>query len=972
MQPFSGGTGWQWVGAAVCRGNSGPEQFGVKMVTRTQNIVRLVWTRLVQSLVSLWLITVLFFLITELAPNDYAILSTRGASASQLDYIRFELGLYDAAPVRYLEWLLGVLSGDLGISWWANRPIAPLIADRLWHSAWLFGWSAMIMLPLAMAFATFAVVWRDGIFDRISARLSIALISLPEFAVAYALLILLTLYLDIFPSYTLYALEMPLFERLYASGLPILSLAAVTITPMFRLSRSALLNTLGNEYIQMAELKGVGRWRLVLRHTLPNAVGPIANAIALSLANLFFGLVIVEMIFAYPGLGSLLYTAATYRDIPLVLACGLISAVIIIGLTSMADMVSLMANPRLRDATNTTVGRRKRPDISWSRTLSLLQSMSPLKRAMIGLLALTGAATVWSSLAMDHINHVDIVTTPRPSGDVRLKITVGALQGKSPDLATPVHYEYFMPLGPAQNAKHVFQGQLNVPHFKVLQRTIRAPIRDSHMMLPALALNFVSHGNVLLPINGDRLLELDENWFIIVSAGRTWHEPGDGNWSRASFPFTLVGRSGLGPHYGVATFLFNSQKVSQFRFQVAQETANWAQYDLWAQTPMTYQPGEFTNTQQVRDDYDLMIASRVTMRPWDDLTTQYWRSLEIFDGEGNRENISASGLMIDDVFYLRPCRTRAGPHPYCREMRHGVYSITKTLGAGVSMLWLAQRYGPQVFDEKITDYVTIPADHHGWDDVTFGNTLDMVTGIGNVVPERVDYYVEADSTSTSRMIWVADSIQDKLNAVARYRDYPWKPGEVFRYRTSDTTTLSAAMEAYLRVKEGPDADLWDSLTREVFAPLGIIRMPVRRTLEPDGRPGTPLFGYGLYATIDESLKVARLLQNHGEFEGIQLLHRELTKQAVSTDMERGYPNGWRGKGRAEGHYKTSFWLTPHEQTFSCDLRIPVMAGFRGNYIIIMPNGTIGLRFADGHDENPDTWDSNGIRDVSNRIRPFCD
>lgn len=207
--------------------------------------------------------------------------------------------------------------------------------------------------------------------------------------------------------------------------------------------------------------------------------------------------------------------------------------------------------------------------------------------------------------------------------------------------------------------------------------------------------------------------------------------------------------------------------------------------------------------------------------------------------------------------------------------------------------------------------------------------------------------------------------------MAVFKDYPWGPGEVFRYRTTDTTALAAAMEAYLRRKEGPDADLWDTLTQEVFTPLGIERLPVRRTIEPDGRLGTPLLGAGLYITVEEALKIARLLQDLGEMDGEQLLHRDLTKRALSTDMQRGYPNGWRGKGRTEGHYEMSFWLTPHEQMLGCDLRIPVMAGFGGNYLIIMPNRTIGLRFADGHDDNPDTWDSAGIRDVSNRIRSFC-
>lgn len=287
------------------------------------------------------------------------------------------------------------------------------------------------------------------------------------------------------------------------------------------------------------------------------------------------------------------------------------------------------------------------------------------------------------------------------------------------------------------------------------------------------------------------------------------------------------------------------------------------------------------------------------------------------------------------------------------------------------MLWLAQKYGPGVFDEKITDYVSIPARHDGWKAVTFGNALDMTTGIGNVVPQRVDYYVEADSTPIGGRIWRAPSIRGKLDAMAEFKNYPWGPGEVTRYRSSDTTALAAAMEAYLRTKEGPDADLWHSVTREVFAYLGIDRLPVRRTIEPDGRPGTPMLAAGMFVTFEEALKIARLLQDHGALNGRQLLHRELTQRAVSTDMNRGFPTGWRNREGGEGRYKMSFWLTHHKRRFGCTLRIPTMAGFGGNYVSLMPNRTIGLRFADGHDDNPATWDSYGIRSMSDRVRPFC-
>lgn len=246
----------------------------------------------------------------------------------------------------------------------------------------------------------------------------------------------------------------------------------------------------------------------------------------------------------------------------------------------------------------------------------------------------------------------------------------------------------------------------------------------------------------------------------------------------------------------------------------------------------------------------------------------------------------------------------------------------------------------------------------------------MTTGIGDHIPERVDYYVELDHTPIANEVWDAVSLTEKLEAIARYDNYPWEPGEVFRYRLADTFVLGAAMQAFFRQKQGAQADLWDSLTREVFAPLGIDRLPIQRTLEADGRPGTPMMSAGLYPIFEEAVKIARLLQNHGEHDGRQLLHRELTARTVSTDMDRGLPNGWVNRQGGKGHYEKGFWLSPQNWA-DCDLRTTGMAGFGGNYVIIMPNGTIGLRFADGAKEEPGTWDSFGIRSVSHELRPFC-
>ncbi|MGI9406522.1 MAG: ABC transporter permease subunit, partial [Hyphomicrobiaceae bacterium] len=891
--------------------------------------------RFLHSVLTLWLVTILFFLMIEIAPGDFAIATaTRDTTSEQIQTLRYQLGLYATAPERYAKWLFGILSGDFGTSWWARKPIAPLVAERLWHSTWLVIWATIFTVPLAIVLALATVARRGGLFDRLTGVMALSAMSIPEFIIAYSLMGLLAVYFSVFPVHTMFVFEMPFWERLRASGLPILSLAAVAITPIFRLSRAALLNVLSAEYIQMAELKGLSPWQILFRHALPNAAAPIANIVVLTIANLFVGLVIIESIFSYPGLGQLILTAATLRDMPLVLVCAMVSATIYVGLNFLADAITIVSNPRLRYPSQPSAGPGMTSRIGGK--IFAVRPSPPVVAGGIAVLLLAAGATAWALLNED-IEEVRITTAAAPEPGPRRKLIVAALQGDNPDLSGLVHYDYFRPFGTSAPAKHPLQGRLKVPRFKMFRRRPLGSVSvTQEAFFPDFETGLVAHGDVLLPIERDKLLKSSSGgWYIILSPGRVWHEPGDGDWSRGSFPFTMTAVQGFAPYYGVATFLFNGRDVSHLRVQIAQETANWAQFDLWGQSPVTFTPGPVPGEKQARAAHDRRAQSSLDVRPWSELAGTRWRSIESFDGVGNRENVAVSGLLIDNIFYLRPCRTRAGPHPHCRSMRYGVFSITKSLGAGIGMLRLAQKYGPEVFDLKITDYVSIPAKHDGWKTVTFGHALNMVTGIGNITPRRVTHYVEADESTVGNRVYRMKSIQEKLDAMAMFRNYPWGPGEVFRYRTSDTTALGAAMEAFLRTKEGPDADLWDFLTREVYAPLGIDRLPVRRSIEPDGRRGTPLLGAGLFITIEEALKLARLLQDHGAYEGRQLLHRELTARAMSSDMDQGYPNGWRTWEGIEGRYELSFWRTPHARWFGCDVRIPTMSGYGGNYVSIM-------------------------------------
>ena len=205
-------------------------------------------------------------------------------------------------------------------------------------------------------------------------------------------------------------------------------------------------------------------------------------------------------------------------------------------------------------------------------------------------------------------------------------------------------------------------------------------------------------------------------------------------------------------------------------------------------------------------------------------------------------------------------------------MRNAAFSVTKSLGGAIALLRLAQKYGDGVFDAKIADYLTVTATHDGWKDVTFADALNMATGIGERSPRREPNDFSADENRPRMFEWLGKrSLTDKLDAAFAYPKYPWARNEVFRYNTTHTFVLAAAMDAYLKCREGPTAHMWDMVVEEVYRPIGVFHAPMLHTIEADGSRGVPILGYGLYPTIDDVAKLTTLLQNGGRHDGRQLL-----------------------------------------------------------------------------------------------------
>lgn len=313
-------------------------------------IAALILKRLGLGLVTLWVISVLIFVGVEALPGDLAeAILGQSATPETVAAFREELKLDLPPHVRYVAWLGGFLQGDFGNSLANKRPVVDLIGWRLGNTLFLAMVTAVMAVPVAVILGILAALYRNTLFDRLISMVTLSTISFPEFFVAYILIALLSVQIALFPSIAAVNAQMDLWQKLYAIFLPCLTLALVVTAHMMRQTRAAIINILSSPFIEMANLKGLRRLRVVVLHAFPNALSPVINVIALNLAYLVVGVVIVEVVFVYPGLGQLLVDSVAKRDLPVVQASGLIFAGTYVLLNLMADVLSILSNPRLRN-----------------------------------------------------------------------------------------------------------------------------------------------------------------------------------------------------------------------------------------------------------------------------------------------------------------------------------------------------------------------------------------------------------------------------------------------------------------------------------------------------------------------------------------------------------------------------------------------------------------------------------------------
>jgi peptide/nickel transport system permease protein len=311
-------------------------------------LVAMVLRRLALGLLTLFAITIVIFSAVELLPGDIAQeLLGQNATPESVAALRENLGLNQPPHLRYLTWLGNAVQGDLGTSLATNRPITELIGQRFLNTLALASYAAVVSIPLAVTLGIMAALYRNTLFDRAINIGTLSAISFPEYFIGYILILLLSVKLGWFPSLANMARVETFGDFLYRAFLPMLTLVLVVTAHMMRMTRAAIINLLAQPFIEMAKLKGVSPVRIILRHALPNALAPIINVIAINAAYLMTGVVLVEVVFAYPGLGQLMVDSVAKRDITVVQSSCLIFAAVYILLNLTADVLSIATNPRL-------------------------------------------------------------------------------------------------------------------------------------------------------------------------------------------------------------------------------------------------------------------------------------------------------------------------------------------------------------------------------------------------------------------------------------------------------------------------------------------------------------------------------------------------------------------------------------------------------------------------------------------------
>jgi CubicO group peptidase (beta-lactamase class C family) len=540
----------------------------------------------------------------------------------------------------------------------------------------------------------------------------------------------------------------------------------------------------------------------------------------------------------------------------------------------------------------------------------------------------------------------------------------------------------FVPADNASPALEPFIGSIQLAEAEMSTEPMELKSRNvlgkDPKIFPGVTLSFFTHEGDLVPVTQDVIRYGStpagrSYWDVIVQPGRIWSMPEDDGWSRASFPFSLVHSIEGETHNGVAMFAYKGDQISNLRFQITQQTSPYYIEDFFKAYGIV--PAKWTREapekfEPFAETYKLSVASSLKLRPWSELESKFGKEkLMGFDNDIKPSELVADGLAIGSDFYLHSCPSAAGELAYCDRQRFGVWSVTKAAANTVALLRLAEKYGPNVFKEKLVDHVTEAKDVKGWENATFGDLLNMASGLGNGTDKRDPNNISDGYLDPTYPAWYeAKSEAEKIQAVLRdSKVYPWGPGQVARYRDEDMFLLGVAMKRYLRAKEGnANADIWEMLRKEVYQPIGVHYAPTNKTIEANEADAQPLMAYGFYPTISDLVKIAQLFQNGGAFEGTQILNKEMLADILPGLQPRGLPTG-----DAElPFYRKGFWHATF-QSNDCSIFYPVMSGWGANFVPIFSKDVLAIRLAKNWDGDESADKLRSLMAVANNVQPVC-
>ncbi|MGH6932352.1 MAG: ABC transporter permease [Dongiaceae bacterium] len=312
-------------------------------------MLELIVQRLGAAVITLVLISFLVFVGVEIMPGDACTARLgREGRGEVLESCRERMGLNRPTPERFIEWAIKALSGDLGVSMHRDKPITEIVSWRLRNTLILSLAAALAGIPLAIFLGFITGLWRDRAIDLLVSTTALFAMTIPEFVVATLLAFVFAITLGWSSGVVTASYNAPAVDLLLATPLPAVTLSLILIAHILRMVRSSVIDVMDSDFVLMAKLKGVPRRRIILRHILPNSLLPTISVIGLTLAWLLSGVVIVESVFNYPGLGRLAVNAVVDRDLPLVQGITLLFGVFYVMTTLLGDVTAMLLNPRLR------------------------------------------------------------------------------------------------------------------------------------------------------------------------------------------------------------------------------------------------------------------------------------------------------------------------------------------------------------------------------------------------------------------------------------------------------------------------------------------------------------------------------------------------------------------------------------------------------------------------------------------------